>query len=119
RLLQIDRTLQTYACVDTGVAMEKAWAERAGLGWIGKNGCLIHPRLGSSLTLSVMFVDRAMDTYDAPHANLCGACEICLRACPTKAFPAAGVVDVRRCVAYQSIEYHVDVHITLRLGFRG
>jgi len=119
RLLQIDGALETYACVDTGLAMEKVWAERAGLGWIGKNGCLINPRYGSSLTLSVMFVDRAMDTYDSPHANLCGACEICLRACPTKAFPAPGVVDARRCVAYQTIENHIDVPVPLRRGFRG
>jgi len=119
RLLQIDGALETYACVDTGLAMEKVWAERAGLGWIGKNGCLINPRYGSSLTLSVMFVDRAMDTYDSPHANLCGACEMCLRACPTKAFPAPGVVDARRCVAYQTIENHIDVPVPLRRGFRG
>ncbi len=119
RLLQIDGTLETYACVDTGLAMEKPWAERAGLGWIGKNGCLINPGLGSSLTLSVMFVDRAVDTYDRPHANLCGACELCLRACPTKAFPAPGVVDARRCVSYQSIENHADVPTPLRRGFRG
>ena len=66
RLLALDPTLETYASVDTGVAMEKVWAERAGLGWIGKNGCLINPRLGSWLTLSVMFVDRAVDAYDAP-----------------------------------------------------
>ena len=46
RLLALDPTLETYACADTGVAMEKVWAERAGLGWIGKNGCLINPRLG-------------------------------------------------------------------------
>ncbi len=119
RLLAIDSTLETYACVDTGLAMEKAWAERAGLGWIGKNGCLIHQRLGSSLTLSVMFVDRAVDTYDRPHANLCGDCELCLRACPTKAFPAPGVVDARRCISYQSIENRADVPVPLRRGFRG
>ena len=119
RLLQIDATLETYACVDTGVAMEKVCAERAGVGWIGKNGCLIHPRLGSSLTLSVMFVDREVDTYDRPHANLCGDCALCLRACPTKAFPEPGVVDARRCVSYQSIENHADVPVPLRRGFRG
>jgi epoxyqueuosine reductase len=119
RLLALDPGLETYACADTGVAMEKVWAERAGLGWIGKNGCLIHPRLGSSLTLSVMFVDRSVDRYDAAQANLCGECALCLRACPTKAFPAPGVVDARRCVAYQSIENRADVPLPLRRGFRG
>ena len=109
RLLELDPTLETYACVDTGLAMEKVWAERAGLGWIGKNGCLINPRLGSWLTLSVMFVDRAVDAYDEPQANLCGDCALCLRACPTQAFPAPGVVDARRCIAYQSIENRADV----------
>jgi epoxyqueuosine reductase len=119
RLLALDPGLETYACVDTGLAMEKAWAERAGLGWIGKNGCLIHPALGSSLTLSVMFVDRVVDGYDLPHANRCGDCALCLRACPTQAFPAPGVVDARRCVAYQSIENRGQVPIALRRGFRG
>ena len=119
RLLAIDGGVETYACVDTGVAMEKPWAERAGLGWIGKNGCLINPRLGSSLTLSVMFIDREVDAYAQPHANLCGACTLCLRACPTKAFPAPGVVDARRCISYQSIENRADVPLPLRRGFRG
>lgn len=104
RLLALDPTLATYACVDTGVAMEKVWAERAGLGWIGKNGCLIHPRHGSWLTLSVLFVDREVDAYDAPQPELCGTCDRCLRACPTRAFPEPGVVDARRCISYQTIE---------------
>src|SRR6187401_3182179 len=93
RLLALDPTVETYASVDTGVAMEKAWAERAGLGWIGKNGCLINPRLGSWLTLSVMFMDRAVDTYDARAERRCGDCALCLSACPTGAFAAPGVVD--------------------------
>jgi len=119
RLRQLDGTLETYACVDTGVAMEKVWAQRAGLGWIGKNGCLINPRLGSWLTLSVMFVDRTVDGYDRPQAELCGDCALCLHACPTKAFPSPGVVDARRCVAYQSIENNAaDVPLPLRRGFR-
>jgi epoxyqueuosine reductase len=119
RLLEIDPGLETYACVDTGLAMEKVWGERAGLGWIGKNGCLINPRLGSSLTLSVMFVDREVDAYDRPHVNLCGDCALCLRACPTKAFPSPGVVDARRCIAYQSIENRGEVPVPIRRGFRG
>src|SRR5436190_10719961 len=119
RLLALDPTVETYACVDTGVAMEKVWAERAGLGWIGKNGCLINPALGSWLTLSVMFLDRAVDHYDRPHDNRCGDCALCLRACPTDAFPSPGVVDARRCVAYHSIEHQEIVPPPVREGFAG
>ncbi len=119
RLLALDPSVETYACVDTGPAMEKVWAERAGIGWIGKNGCLINPDHGSSLTLSVMFMDRAVDSYDRAHAHLCGDCALCLRACPTRAFPSPGVVDARRCVSYQSIENRGQVPVSLRRGFRG
>jgi epoxyqueuosine reductase len=118
RLLALDPTLATYAAVDTGLAMEKVWAERAGLGWIGKNGCLINPKLGSWITLSVMFVDRAVDAYDRPHDRRCGACTLCLGACPTGAFPAPGVVDARRCIAYLSIENREAVPAELRPAFR-
>jgi epoxyqueuosine reductase len=119
RLLALDPTLETYASVDTGVVMEKVWAERAGLGWIGKNGCLINPKLGSWITLSVMFVDRAVDAYDAPHGRRCGDCTLCLQACPTGAFAAPGVVDARRCIAYQSIENRGTVPEEMRAGFAG
>ena len=119
RLLGLAPGVETYACVDTGVAMEKVWAARAGLGWIGKNGCLINPRWGSWLTLSVMFVDREVDAYDEPHDERCGDCTLCLRGCPTQAFPSPGVVDARRCLAYHSIENHGDVPEPLRRAFRG
>jgi epoxyqueuosine reductase len=119
RLLALAPGVETYACVDTGVAMEKAWAARAGLGWIGKNGCLINPRWGSWLTLSVMFLDRAVSAYDSPHDDRCGPCTLCLRGCPTQAFPSPGVVDARRCLSYQSIENRAEVPEALRRGFRG
>jgi epoxyqueuosine reductase len=118
-LLELDPTIGVYACVDTGVAMEKVWAERAGLGWIGKNGLLINRDLGSWVTLSVMFLDRAVDVYDQPHEQLCGDCVRCLNGCPTKAFPSPGVVDARRCVAYQSIENREVVPEPVRRGFVG
>lgn len=117
RLLELDPTIETYACVDTGVAMEKVWAERAGLGWIGKNTLLITPKYGSWLTLSVMFIDRAVDRFDDSHPNLCGECDRCLRGCPTGAFPEPGVLDSRRCISYQSIENHGAVPEALRRGF--
>ena len=117
QLLLLDPTLESYACVDTGVAMEKVWAERAGLGFIGKNGLLITTAHGSWVTLSVMFLDRPVDVYDSPHPRLCGDCTRCLGACPTDAFAAPGVVDARRCVAYQSIENRGFVPEPLRKGF--
>ena len=116
-LLELDPTIETYACVDTGMAMEKVWAERAGLGWIGKNGLLINRELGSWVTLSVMFLDRPVDAYDRPHEFLCGDCSRCLSGCPTAAFPAPGVVDARRCLSYQSIENKGPVPEPLRRGF--
>jgi epoxyqueuosine reductase len=119
RLLRLDPGVETYACVDTGVAMEKPWAERAGLGWIGKNGCLINRDLGSYLTLSVMFLDREVDAYDAPHPDGCGDCALCLGACPTGAFPSPGVVDARRCISYQTIENQGLVPLPLRPRLRG
>lgn len=119
RLLGLDAGLETYACVDTGVAMEKVWAERAGLGFIGKNGLLINPGLGSWLTLSVMYLDREVDAYDGPLPSLCGECTRCLGACPTAAFSSPGVVDARRCLSYQSIENKGVVPEPLRRGFVG
>jgi ferredoxin len=105
-LLELDPTVNTYACVDAGVAMEKAWAERAGLGWIGKNGVLVSREHGSWFTLSVMVINRGLDRYHQPHPRLCGDCDLCLRACPTGAFPSPGVVDARLCLSYQTVENH-------------
>jgi epoxyqueuosine reductase len=119
RLLALDPGLETYACVDTGQAMEKVWAERAGLGWIGKNGCLITTSHGSWVTLSVMFLDRLVDRYDERHPFSCGDCTACLRACPTKAFPSPGVVDARRCLSYQTIENRGAVPDELRAKLKG
>lgn len=119
KLLAMDPTVNTYACVDAGMAMEKAWAERAGLGWIGKHGLLITHRHGSWLTLSVMIINRALDRYDEPHPRLCGDCDLCLRACPTQAFPSPGVLDARRCLSYQTVENHEAIPIEVRPALRG
>ncbi len=119
RLVELAPGIETYACVDNGAAMEKVWAERAGLGWIGKNGCLINPTWGSWITLSVMFLDREVDAFDQPHGNLCGNCDTCLHSCPTDAFPSPGVVDARRCLSYQTIENHGAVPEELRPKLAG
>ena len=117
RLLALDPSLRTYACVDAGAAMEKAWAERAGLGFIGKNGVAINRHYGSWFTLSLMVIDRSVDAYDQPHPRLCGSCQTCLTACPTQAFPSPGVVDARRCLSYHTVENHAEIPAEIAAKF--
>jgi epoxyqueuosine reductase len=94
---------QSRYYIDTGPVLERAWAEAAGIGWIGKNTCLIHPRLGSFFLLCEIVLDAELEP-DAPHAPHCGTCTRCLDACPTQAFPAPGVLDANKCLVTWNIE---------------
>lgn len=91
------------ACVDSAPLMDKAWAEEAGLGWIGKNGNLIHRRRGSWLFLGHLLTTVELPA-DQPSPSLCGSCSRCMEACPTAAISEPFVVDSRRCIAYHTIE---------------
>ncbi len=89
---------------DTSAVLERALANLAGLGWIGKNGCLIHPEFGSYLFLAGAFLDVSPGGSPKPPADRCGTCERCIEACPTGAFPAPRLLDARRCIAYRTLE---------------
>jgi epoxyqueuosine reductase len=117
--LRTELAARVYAEVDAGAVSEKAWAQQAGLGWIGKNGLLIHERYGSWLLLGALVTDLALDP-DAPHPDRCGDCSACIPACPTQAIAEPRFVDSTRCLAYHTIEHRgpIPAELAARAGGR-
>lgn len=94
--------------VDSAPVMERAWARRSGLGWIGKNSLLLNRDLGSFFFLAELVIDLELD-YDSPVKDYCGTCTACMDACPTDAIPAPYVVDGSKCISYFTIELKDEI----------
>jgi epoxyqueuosine reductase len=103
---------EARAYVDTGPVQERVYAQHAGIGWIGKNTCVIHPVIGSWIFLSEIICSLPLHV-DAPSLDQCGTCTLCLEACPTQAIIAPGVLDSTHCISYLTIEKRGDIPASL------
>jgi epoxyqueuosine reductase len=110
-----DAPVHARPLCDDAPVLERAWASRAGLGFVGKNGLLIVPGQGSFVLLGEVVTTLAL-APDTPMGEKCGACTRCLDACPTRAFEAPFVLDARKCISYLTIERRTAIPVELRDG---
>jgi len=106
-IIEEDPTAVGKICVDTSPVMEKSWAVRAGVGWVGKNSNLITKDYGSWVFLGEILINLELD-YDEPADDFCGTCTVCLEACPTGAITEERIVDSNKCISYATIELRSD-----------
>jgi len=111
----LEPACRILAYVDTGPVLDRAWAERAGIGWIGKNTNVIRKGAGSWTFLGELVTDLVIEP-DPPSKNYCGRCTRCIAACPTGAIIGPYQLDARRCISYLTFEHRGPIPLELRPG---
>lgn len=115
-LKELEPELETLSYVDTGPVMDKAWAVRAGIGWMGKHTNIINPDYGSWFFIATIITNYGFD-YSAIITDHCGTCTACIDACPTKAIVQEYVVDANKCISFQTIENKNEIPAELKGKF--
>ncbi len=108
------RPVQQKRYTDTGPILERDLAQESGLGWIGKNTCLISPQLGSYFFLAELFIDVEIELDPPFPYDRCGSCQRCIQACPTGCILPDRTIDARRCISYLTIENKQEIPAELR-----
>lgn len=110
RLKKLYRYINTYITeakgrifTDSAPVLDKYWAQKSGLGWIGKNSLLINTTYGSYILIGELILDIELD-YDTPEKQKCGSCTKCINHCPANAIAGTGIIDARKCLSYATIE---------------
>lgn len=106
--LPLEKPVTARSFADSSAVLERRWAQRAGLGWLGKNCTLIHPDFGSFCFIGGLVVDVELE-YDTPMDEQCGKCTLCLEACPTKALEGPQHINASKCLSYHNLESKEDI----------
>jgi epoxyqueuosine reductase len=103
--------------VDSAPVLDRAWARKAGLGWIGKNSNLINRKYGSFVFIAELIIDLELDYNEIPESDFCGDCTLCIEACPTDAILSTRTIDSNKCISYLTIENRSEIPVKFKGQF--